>query len=809
MRNSSKTFGKLTIPIFVLLAIFFSLLSEQAFAAYCDASGSNLYHYIKGVQVGSINNIPTGNSIYADYTSLSTAMLPEVSYPITVTRGNPWDPDYDYCRTWVDWNQDEDFYDVGEEIVMSLGVDPCTFTGTITPPADAGPGDTRMRVRIVWNEVPQPCGGSNYGEVEDYTITIAGLYGGGGGTAEDPYLIRTAEHMNEIGTNPGDWDKHFKLVADIDLSAFTGTAFNIIGTSDLDPFTGTFDGNDHTISNFNYSSTGTDYIGIFGCISGGNAEIKNLGLIDPNIDAGTGDRVGALAGTAYHGSLAPYDYNISDCYVTGGNISGGWDVGGMIGRTDGYDGIVSNCNASCNVSGTGSVGGLIGDNNLNNFSNCHSSGTVSGTNQAVGGLIGSGNGSVVESSSSATVTGSAQGSGGLIGWITLGPITQSFSTGSVLCTGNSIGGLAGVSWGTIDQCYSTSNVSGNDKTGGLVGNNGDVISDSFATGDVSGNEEVGGLIGRNWHATISNCYSAGRVTGSSSYIGGLIAFSQGSTVNNSFWDKDASGLDISAGGIRKTTSEMFSRYTYSMAGWDFVTPVWTICHMEDYPKLWFDSAKYGGGSGTEGDPYLIFSSCQMNKIGADSNDWDKHFKLMRNIDFSGFAGDEFNIIGGPDGDFSGSFDGNYHLLYDFDFTYSVSEYMYLGIFGKVNGQNAQIKNLGLINPRIEGGSNGQIIGSLVGELNSGTVSNCFAKGGSVSGNLTIGGLIGRSWGTIENCYSLVDVSGDDFAGGLAGVIQDGTMNDCYSAGRISGDNPDHTGGLIGGNFMGQGVITDS
>jgi hypothetical protein len=35
------------------------------------------------------------------------------------------------------------------------------------------------------------------------------------------------------------------------------------------------------------------------------------------------------------------------------------------------------------------------------------------------------------------------------------------------------------------------------------------------------------------------------------------------------------------------------------------------------------------------------------------------------------------------------------------------------------------------------------------------------------------------------------------------------MNDCYSAGRISGDNPDHTGGLIGGNFMGQGVITDS
>lgn len=164
---------KLPTSLLVLLAIFFSLLSEQALAAYCDASGSNLYHYIKGVQVGSINNIPTGNSIYADYTSLSTTMVPEISYPVTITRGNPWDDVYDKCGAWVDWNQDEDFYDVGEEIVMSLGIDPCTFTGTITPPAGAVLGNTRMRIRIVWNEVPQPCGGSNYGEVEDYTITIA------------------------------------------------------------------------------------------------------------------------------------------------------------------------------------------------------------------------------------------------------------------------------------------------------------------------------------------------------------------------------------------------------------------------------------------------------------------------------------------------------------------------------------------------------------------------------------------------------------------------------------------------------------
>ena len=54
-------------------------------------------------------------------------------------------------------------------------------------------------------------------------------YGGGSGEPNDPYLIYTAEQMNEIGLHEEDWDKHFKLMADIDLSAYTGTDFNIIG----------------------------------------------------------------------------------------------------------------------------------------------------------------------------------------------------------------------------------------------------------------------------------------------------------------------------------------------------------------------------------------------------------------------------------------------------------------------------------------------------------------------------------------------------------------------------------------------------
>ncbi len=50
------------------------------------------------------------------------------------------------------------------------------------------------------------------------------------GEANYPYLIYTAEQMNANGAEPNDWDKHFKLMADIDMSAYSGTQFNIIGT---------------------------------------------------------------------------------------------------------------------------------------------------------------------------------------------------------------------------------------------------------------------------------------------------------------------------------------------------------------------------------------------------------------------------------------------------------------------------------------------------------------------------------------------------------------------------------------------------
>jgi len=152
------------------------------FGGYCSANGEEYcWEYVERVQVGTINNY-TGDECggYKDFTSSdSTTMVSGVGYPIAVTIYEP-DPD-DRCGVWVDWNRDKDFYDAGETISMSGNPSAGYFTGTITPPAGTYSGPTRMRVRIQWDSgiyppTPAvPCGVSDTGETEDYTIIVEGV----------------------------------------------------------------------------------------------------------------------------------------------------------------------------------------------------------------------------------------------------------------------------------------------------------------------------------------------------------------------------------------------------------------------------------------------------------------------------------------------------------------------------------------------------------------------------------------------------------------------------------------------------------
>ena len=436
-----------------------------------------------------------------------------------------------------------------------------------------------------------------------FSLPALGQYGGGNGTADDPYLIDTPEQMNAIGANSLDWFKHFKLTADIDLSGYMGTAFNIIGN-----FSGIFDGNSHTISNFTYSSTGTDAngIGLFRSV-GPNAKVKDLGLIDPNIDVRTAELVGSLVGYLGNGTL-------SACYVEGGSVSGKRYVGGLVGRS--LQGRITNCDSTASVWADGEVGGLVGYTVLTIINNCYATGEVSGSENAIGGLVGVNNGDVSNCYATGSVEGSGTQIGGLVGHNSHGTISKCACASDVLGVEH-VGGLVGENSadGVVTRSYSSASVWGGWLVGGLAGLNYGEVSNCYATGNIKGADRVGGLVGENiyddwssYYGTIGYCYATGSVTGllgDIGDVGGLLGNnSYEGVVKDCFWDMDTSGLSNMCGyqdslasgcndGNGKTTAEMHMASTFTSAAWDFVGEstngrenIWRLCGAgTDYPKL--------------------------------------------------------------------------------------------------------------------------------------------------------------------------------------------------------------------------------
>ena len=123
----------------------------------------------------------------------------------------------------------------------------------------------------------------------------------GDGTAQNPYLISTEEHLIKLSTlvnNGNDFkNTYFKLNSNISLSNNfipIGNRVTSSGSTVSFPFSGNFDGNGYSISGLNITSipTGSEFSGLFGCVS--SATIKNLTLVSPRCSAGKTN--GALAG---------------------------------------------------------------------------------------------------------------------------------------------------------------------------------------------------------------------------------------------------------------------------------------------------------------------------------------------------------------------------------------------------------------------------------------------------------------------------------------------------------------------------------
>lgn len=326
-------------------------------------------------------------------------------------------------------------------------------------------------------------------------------------------LQRVAENLND-GRDALSYN--YILKNDIDASGLVNAAnstYNTIG-SGTKAFTGTFDGDGHTIVGLQAKG------GIFGKLGSG-AVVKNINIASSVFTGKNTDSVGAVAAENNGGS-------ISGISGYGNTIKGsGGYIGGLVGKN--YGGISNSNDHSTVIAGADTVaGGIAG---------------VNGTKAGIGGTIDN------VQSTSAVTTGVlaefqyASNLGGIVGKneYNINNVSAHGITGK---TGNTktSGGIVGTNEGRISNAYNESIIHGSENIGGVAGNNGTQASKSEQTelndvanaveiiGDAGG-KNVGGLVGMQEHATTNQGRNTGVITGCTN-VGGMVGYNKADSYLN-------------------------------------------------------------------------------------------------------------------------------------------------------------------------------------------------------------------------------------------------------------------------------------
>ena len=293
------------------------------------------------------------------------------------------------------------------------------------------------------------------------------------------------------------------------------------GNSYSNRYTGTFDGNNHTISGL-YLDKNIEYAGLFGYNSG---TIKNVGIIDSYFKGN--HYVGGVCGDNYKGT-------IENSYNTG-TVSGSSNV--VVGGVCGYNenSTIAKCYNTGTIIGNINVGGVCGFNMNSTIEKCYNTGTISGVS--------------ISNFESNRI-------GGICGQNYNAVIADSYNRGTVSGSDWNVGGICGYNYGMVENSYNTGSVSGVEGVGGVCGNNHidneskGTIANSYNTGTIRGLENVGGVSGKNLdNAIITNSYNTGTVIGlddddnnnnndKNNYsVGGVCGHNNG-TIENSYYLKN-------------------------------------------------------------------------------------------------------------------------------------------------------------------------------------------------------------------------------------------------------------------------------
>ena len=262
-------------------------------------------------------------------------------------------------------------------------------------------------------------GGGESGEAEDLGYSIQN---------DGSYVVYNADGLMNVAelVNGGKTDINITLTADIDL---TGKVWTPIGTDYDNSYTGTFDGGGHTITGLTVT-TNDEYAGLFGYLgnfNNGAATVKNV--VMDGIQITCNHRLG------YAGGVAGFSWGtIENCSVSG-SISGTVSVGGVVGVQ--RDHPITGCSSSATVKGTINVGGVAGQTIFGaTLTACYATGNV-----------------IIEIDRTQNISG-----GGLVGFNDGISLLSCYATSNVTSTGSStgyvhIGGFLGDNYITVTACY--------------------------------------------------------------------------------------------------------------------------------------------------------------------------------------------------------------------------------------------------------------------------------------------------------------------------------------------------------------------
>lgn len=203
------------------------------------------------------------------------------------------------------------------------------------------------------------------------------------------------------------------------------------------------------------------------------------------------------------------------------------------------------------------------------------------------------------------------------------------------------------------------------------------------------------------------------------------------------------------------------------------------------------------GSGTEEDPFLVESGADLAYIAGvvnaapekTPNFAGKYFKMTQSIDLNGHDLYVGKYTGwGTRRGFYGFFDGNHCTVRGLDQNTS--------LFGTI--ENGYLKNLSVYG-KISGAVN-EATGGIIGYCANGGVLENLTNYVTVSGNSTLGGIVGNAENqasTVINCVNYGNVTGSSFIiGGIAGSGGHDIIN-CVNYGNITSTGNDCVGGIAG------------